>query len=283
MNLLKTLAGTCPVQIVGVINTYCAILAEKVGHKAIYLSGGGVSVASCGMPDLGILQPEDLLIEIRRITDRCALPLLVDIDTGFGSVLNIARTIRAVAKAGAAAVHIEDQAQAKRCGHRPNKQVVSVQEMCDRIKASVDARPGQDFHIMARTDALANEGLNAAVERTIAYVNAGADMIFVEAVQELKHYQIFRDACQVPILANMTEFGKTPLWDLDALASFGVDFALYPLTAFRAMSQVALRVYQTLKEQGSQINLVPEMQTREALYQTIDYLQYEAMFDRSTS
>jgi methylisocitrate lyase len=279
MNLLDTLNDNTPVQIVGTINTYTALLAEQQGHRAIYLSGGGVSASSCGVPDLGIIQLEDILIDVRRITDRCNLPLLVDIDTGFGTALNIARTIRSVEKSGASAVHIEDQVQAKRCGHRPNKQIVSPKEMCDRIKSAVDARQHRDFCIMARTDALANEGLEACLERVSMYVEAGADAIFAEAVYDLEQFKAFKKTSGVPILANITEFGKTPLWHMKELASSGVDFILYPLTAFRAMSHTANQVYKTLKLEGSQRNLIDKMQTREELYQTLNYHQYEAVLD----
>ncbi|KMV30874.1 2-methylisocitrate lyase [Photobacterium swingsii] len=269
-----------PLQIVGAINPYCAMMAEQVGHQAIYLSGGGIANASYGLPDLGITTLNDVLEDVRRVTAASSLPLLVDIDTGFGGAFNIARTIREVEKAGAAAVHIEDQVAQKRCGHRPNKAIVSQQEMVDRIKACVDAKTDSDFVVMARTDALAVEGMEAAIERAVACVDAGADMIFPEAINTLAQYQQFSDAIDVPILANITEFGQTPLFSGEELAECGVDMVLYPLSAFRAMNQAALNVYQHLKNDGHQRQVVDEMQTREALYQFLGYHQYEAKLDK---
>jgi len=268
-----------PLQVVGVINAYAARLAERTGFHALYLSWGGVAAASLGVPDLGITTLEDVLTDTRRITDTSALPLLVDIDTGFGSAFNIARTIKALVKAGAAAVHIEDQVQAKRCGHRPGKAIVSRDEMVDRIKAAVDARSDPDFVIMARTDALAVEGLEAAIERAAACVEAGADMIFPEALTSLEMYRQFAEAVKVPILANMTEFGLTPLFTTAELASAWVSLALYPLSAFRAMSAAALQVYQTLRKEGTQKSAVPLMQTRAELYNYLDYYAYEQKLD----
>ncbi|HEX7394165.1 MAG TPA: methylisocitrate lyase [Anaerolineaceae bacterium] len=268
-----------PLQVVGVINAYAARLAERTGFQALYLSGGGVAAASLGVPDLGITTLEDVLTDTRRITDTSALPLLVDVDTGFGSAFNIARTIKALIKAGAAAVHIEDQVQAKRCGHRPGKAIVSRDEMVDRIKAAVDARSDPDFVIMARTDALAVEGLEAAIERAAACVEAGADMIFPEALTSLEMYRQFAEAVNVPILANMTEFGLTPLFTIAELASAGVGLALYPLSAFRAMSAAALQVYQTLRKEGTQKSAIPLMQTRVELYNYLDYYAYEQKLD----
>jgi len=269
-----------PLQVIGAINANHALMAKRVGYRAIYLSGGGLAAGSLGMPDLGISNLDDALTDIRRITDVCDLPLLVDVDTGFGaSAFNVARTTRSVIKAGAAAMHIEDQVGAKRCGHRPGKELVSRDEMADRIKAAVDARTDPSFVIMARTDALANEGLDAAVSRTISYVEAGADMIFPEAVTDLPMYRKFADAVKVPILANITEFGKSPLFTVDELRSAGVGIVLYPLTAFRAMNKAALRAYETVRRQGTQKSLIAEMQTREELYDIIDYHAYEQKLD----
>ena len=268
-----------PLQIVGAINAYSALLAEHSGFQALYLSGGGVAAASCGIPDLGITQPEDVLIDIRRITDVTELPLLVDIDTGWGGAFNIARTVRAVEKAGAAAVHIEDQVQAKRCGHRPNKAIVSQAEMVDRVKAAVDARRDDSFVIMARTDALAVEGLDAAIERAVACVEAGADMIFPEAMTDLAMYRRFAAAVQVPILANITEFGATPLFTTEELASADVGMVLYPLSAFRAMSQAALNVYGAIRRDGTQAQVLDTMQTRADLYQHLGYHAFEQKLD----
>ena len=273
------LAGEKPLQISGVINAYAARLAERAGFKAIYLSGGGVAAASLGIPDLGISTLEDVLIDTRRITDVTDLPLLVDVDTGFGGAFNIARTVRSLIKAGAAALHIEDQVQAKRCGHRPGKALVDIGEMVDRIKAAVDARSDPSFAIMARTDALAGEGLNSALERCATYVEAGADMIFAEAVTEPGMYAAFARAARVPILANMTEFGKTPLLTTVELAASGVDMVLYPLSAFRAMSAAALDVYQAIRQDGTQEKMLPRMQTREDLYALLGYHAYEQKLD----
>jgi len=268
-----------PLQIIGTICAYHALMAKRAGFRAIYLSGGGVAASSLGMPDLGISNLDDVLTDIRRITDVCDLPLLVDVDTGFGaSAFNVARTTRSLIKFGAAAMHMEDQVGAKRCGHRPGKELVSKEEMCDRIKAAVDARSDQ-FVIMARTDALASEGVERAVERARAYVDAGADMIFPEAITELAMYKKFAAAVKVPILANITEFGKTPLFTVDELRSADVAMVLYPLTAFRAMNQAALRTYETVRKTGTQKSLVPQMQTREELYDIIGYHDYEKKLD----
>ena len=269
-----------PLQVIGAINAYHAKLAEKTGYKAIYLSGGGVAAGSLGIPDLGMSTLEDVLIDIRRITDVTTLPMLVDIDTGFGGALNIARTIRAVEKAGAAAVHIEDQVQAKRCGHRPNKAIVSQAEMVDRIKSAVDAKQDNNFVIMARTDALAVEGLESAIDRACACVNAGADMIFPEAINDLATYKKFTDAVDVPVLANITEFGATPLFTIAELKSVNIAIALYPLSAFRAMNKAALNVYQSVRKNGTQREVVDQMQTREELYDYLDYHTYEQKLDQ---
>jgi len=267
-------AAERPLQVPGAICAYHAILAERSGFHAIYLSGGGVAAGSLGLPDLGISNLDDVLTDVRRITDVCALPLLVDADTGFGaSAFNIARTVKSLIKFGAGAMHIEDQGGAKRCGHRPGKELVSQQEMVDRIKAAVDARTDADFVIMARTDALAVEGLDAAIARARACVEAGADMIFPEAITELSMYRQFADAVGVPILANLTEFGQTPLFTVDEIAGAGVAIALYPLSAFRAMNQAALNVYEALRRDGTQKNVVATMQTRSDLY---DFLGYHA-------
>jgi methylisocitrate lyase len=268
-----------PLQIVGAINAYHARMAERTGYRAVYLSGGGVAAGSLGMPDLGISTLDDVLTDVRRITDVCSQPLLVDADTGFGGAFNIARTIRALAKAGAAGCHIEDQVQAKRCGHRPGKQIVPSEEMVDRIKAAVDARTDASFVIMARTDALASEGLQAALDRAAACVEAGADMIFPEAVRELEHYRAFAERTRVPVLANLTEFGATPLFTLDELRSVGVGLALYPLSAFRAANAAALRVYETIRRDGTQRAVVDTMQTRAELYDFLDYHSYEQKLD----
>jgi methylisocitrate lyase len=270
-----------PLQCIGTINAYHARLAERSGYKAIYLSGGGVAAGSLGLPDLGISNLDDVLTDIRRITDVCSLPLLVDVDTGFGSsAFNIARTTRSLVKFGAGAMHIEDQVGAKRCGHRPGKELVSTAEMVDRIKAAVDARTDPDFFIMARTDALAVEGLQAAIDRACACVEAGADGIFPEAMTELSMYRQFADAVKVPILANITEFGSTPLFTLDELRSAKVALALYPLSAFRAMNQAALAVYQAVRRDGTQKNVVDTMQTRAELYDFLDYHAYENKLDQ---
>mgnify|MGYP003386654333 FL=1 len=276
----KAIEAERPLQVIGAINAYHAKLAEKTGYKAIYLSGGGVAAGSLGVPDLGISTLEDVLIDIRRITDSTSLPLLVDVDTGFGGAFNIARTIRSVEKSGAAAVHIEDQVQAKRCGHRPNKSIVSQNEMVDRIKSAVDAKNDENFVIMARTDALAVEGLQSAIDRACACVEAGADMIFPEAINDLDTYKKFTKSLDVPVLANITEFGATPLFSLDELDSVGIAIALYPLSAFRAMNKAALNIYKGLREEGTQKNLVEQMQTREELYEFLDYHEYEKKLDQ---
>jgi len=276
----KAIEAERPLQVIGAINAYHAKFAEKTGYKAIYLSGGGVAAGSLGVPDLGISTLEDVLIDIRRITDSTSLPLLVDVDTGFGGAFNIARTIRSVEKSGAAAVHIEDQIQAKRCGHRPNKSIVSQNEMVDRIKSAVDAKNDENFVIMARTDALAVEGLQSAIDRACACVEAGADMIFPEAINDLDTYKKFTKSLDVPVLANITEFGATPLFSLDELDSVGIAIALYPLSAFRAMNKAALNIYKGLREEGTQKNLVEQMQTREELYEFLDYHEYEKKLDQ---
>ncbi|APV51336.1 methylisocitrate lyase [Betaproteobacteria bacterium GR16-43] len=274
------LAAEKPLQIPGAINAYHATLAKNSGYKAIYLSGGGVAAGSLGLPDLGISNLDDVLVDVRRITDVCDLPLLVDVDTGFGSsAFNVARTVKSLIKAGAGAMHIEDQVGAKRCGHRPNKELVSQQEMVDRIKAAVDAKTDKDFFILARTDSLANEGLEAAIERSLACVAAGADGIFPEAITDLEMYAKFKAAVKVPILANITEFGQTPLFTLKELASANVDIALYPLSAFRAMNKAALNVYATLRKEGTQKNTVDTMQTREELYKHLGYHEFEQKLD----
>lgn len=268
-----------PLQVVGAINAYHARLAEASGFRALYISGGGVAAGSCGIPDLGITTLEDVLIDLRRITDVTDLPVLVDIDTGWGGAFNIARTIRSMIKAGAAAVHIEDQVQQKRCGHRPNKAIVTQAEMVDRIKAAVDAKTDPDFVIMARTDALAVEGLDAAIDRACACVEAGADMIFPEAITELAMYRKFVDAVNVPVLANITEFGSTPLFTTEELGSAGVSLALYPLSAFRAMNAAALKVYECLRKDGSQKAVVDQMQSRADLYNYLGYHEFEQKID----
>lgn len=268
-----------PLQIVGAINAYAARMAQAVGFHALYVSGGGVAANSLGMPDLGISTMEDVLTDVRRITDVTSCPLLVDIDTGWGGAFNIARTIRAFIKAGAGAVHMEDQVGQKRCGHRPGKEVVSTAEMVDRVKAAVDARTDPGFVIMARTDALAVEGLNAAIDRACAYVEAGADMIFPEAMTELHMYKTFRNAVKVPILANITEFGQTPLFSTQELATVDVDMVLYCCSAYRAMNAAALKVYETIRDEGTQKSVVPMMQTRADLYKYLDYTRYEDKLD----
>ena len=273
------LAQEKPLQVIGAINAYHALLATQTGYKALYLSGGGVAAGSLGIPDLGISTLEDVLIDIRRISDVTDTPLLVDIDTGFGGALNISRTIKSTIKAGAAAIHIEDQVQAKRCGHRPNKAIVSQQEMVDRIKAAVDAKTDPDFVIMARTDALAVEGLSSAIDRACACVEAGADMIFPEAMTELSMYQEFSNAVKVPILANITEFGSTPLFTREELAGADVSLILYPLSAFRAMNKAALTVYESIRRDGTQQNVIELMQTRNELYEFLNYHAYEKKLD----
>ena len=276
----SALAEEKPLQVVGAICANHALMAKRVGYRAIYLSGGGVAAGSLGMPDLGISSLDDVLTDIRRITEVCDLPLLVDVDTGFGaSAFNVARTTRSLVKFGAAAMHIEDQVGAKRCGHRPGKEIVPKEEMCDRIKAAVDARTDPQFVVMARTDALASEGLDSAVSRCVSYVEAGADMIFPEAITELSMYKKVAAAVKVPILANITEFGKTPLFTVDELRSAGVAIVLYPLSAFRAMNRAALRVYEELRSKGTQKGLLSEMQTREELYDVIGYHDYERKLD----
>lgn len=273
------LANNKPLQIVGTVNAYAAMMAKRIGHQAIYLSGAGVANASYGLPDLGITSLNDVLVDVQRITSACDLPLLVDIDTGWGGAFNIAKTIREMEKAGAAAVHIEDQVAQKRCGHRPNKEIVSTEEMVDRIKAAVDARQDRDFFIMARTDAFAQEGLEAAVERAQAYVEAGADGIFAEAVKTEAHYRAFAAALKVPILANITEFGQTELWNKQQLGEWGVAMVLYPLSAFRAMNKAAETVYQSILVHGDQQAVVATMQTRAELYEYLGYHDYEKKLD----
>ena len=268
-----------PLQVVGTINAMAARIAERTGHRAIYLSGGGLAANSLGLPDLGIIQLEDLLVDIRRITDACALPLLVDVDTGFGGAFNIARTTRSLIKAGAAAMHIEDQVSAKRCGHRPNKAIVPCDEMVDRIKAAVDARTEEQFVIMARTDALAVEGMQSVIDRSHACIEAGADMIFPEAVGSLEQYREIRAALTVPILANITEFGLTPLFSTPELGAVGVDLVLYCCGAYRAMNRAAEVFYQALIRDGHQRNVLETMQTREELYAILDYHAYEQKLD----
>ncbi|PJJ18386.1 methylisocitrate lyase [Janthinobacterium sp. OK676] len=276
----KAVQEESPLQVVGAINANHALLAKRAGYKAIYLSGGGVAAGSLGLPDLGISSLDDVLTDIRRITDVCDLPLLVDADTGFGSsAFNVARTVKSMIKFGAAALHIEDQVGAKRCGHRPGKEIVSKEEMVDRIKAAVDARTDPNFVIMARTDALAVDGLEAALERAVACVEAGADMIFPEAITDLDMYATFAKAVNVPILANITEFGSTPLFTLDELRSAHVGLALYPLSAFRAMNKAAENVYQALRRDGTQKNVVDTMQTRMELYESINYHDFEQKLD----
>ncbi len=270
-----------PLQCVGTINAYHARLAERTGYRSIYVSGGGVAAGSLGLPDLGISTLHDILTDVRRITDVCTLPLLVDVDTGFGaSAFNIARTVKSLIKSGAAGMHIEDQVGAKRCGHRPGKELVSKEEMVDRIKAAVDAKTDPDFIVMARTDALAVEGLERAIERALACVEAGADAVFPEAIPELSMYRKFADAVKVPVLANITEFGATPLFTLEELRSAGVAIALYPLSAFRAMNAAALRVYNAIRKEGTQKNVVDLMQTRAELYEVLDYHAYERKLDQ---
>jgi methylisocitrate lyase len=272
-------AEHAPVQVPGAINAYCALLAERAGFRAVYLSGAGVANASYGLPDLGMTSLGDVLEDVRRITAVTELPLLVDADTGFGGAFNIARTTREMIRAGAAGMHVEDQEQAKRCGHRPNNAIVPTAEMCDRLKAAVDARGDEGFVIMARTDAFAREGLSAAIERARAYTAAGADMIFAEALPGLDDYRRFCAAIDVPVLANLTEFGVTPLFTVDELAALGVRLILYPLSAFRAMSRAALEVYRAILERGSQQSMLGSMQTREELYEVLDYLAYERRLD----
>ena len=273
-----------PLQIVGAINANHALLAKRAGYRAIYLSGGGVAAGSLGVPDLGITTLEDVLTDVRRITSVCDLPLLVDADTGFGpSAFNIGRTVKELIKAGAGAMHIEDQVQAKRCGHRPNKEIVTKGEMVDRIKAAVDARTDSDFCIMARTDSIANEGLDAAIERSLAYIEAGADLVFPEAIRDLESYKKFSAAVGKPILANITEFGLTPLFTRDELGASGVGMILYPLSAFRAMNKAAENVYEAIRRDGTQAGVIDAMQTREELYERINYYEYEKALDQFQS
>jgi len=277
----EALATESPLQIVGTINANHALLAERAGYRAIYLSGGGVAAGSLGLPDLGISTLEDVLVDVRRIVNVCKLPLLVDIDTGFGpSSFNIARTITSLISAGAAAAHIEDQVGAKRCGHRPNKELVSTSEMVDRVRAASDARGDNPFVIIARTDAIAGEGMDSAIERARAYVDAGADAIFPEAIRDLESYKKFTDALSVPVLANITEFGLTPLFSVTELKSAGVDMALYPLSAFRAMNKAAENVYEVIRREGTQKSVIETMQTREELYERINYYEYEKSLDK---
>ena len=275
----KALAENNPLIIPGAINAYSAILAEKSGHQALYLSGSGVAAASYGMPDLGITSMEDVLIDVKRITDASSLPLLVDIDTGWGGAFNISRTIKEMIQAGAAAVHIEDQISQKRCGHRPNKSIVSPAEMEDRIKAAVDGRTDESFFIMARTDSFASEGMSGAIERAEGYIEQGADGIFLEAVSCLDDYKMLKESISVPVLANITEFGKTPLFSANELSSVGVDMVLFPLSAFRAMSQIAEKVYISLAKDGTQEPLLDIMQTRDELYERLNYHEYEEKLD----
>lgn len=277
--LQQALSQESPLQIVGTINAYSALLAKRAGFKAIYLSGAGVANASYGVPDLAITSLNDVLEDARRITDVCDLPLLVDIDTGWGTAFNISRTIKSMIKAGVAGVHIEDQVQAKRCGHRPKKELVTTEEMCDRIKAAVDANDSKDFTIMARTDALAIEGLEKALERIQHYVEAGAQMIFFEGATELSQYQTVTNQCKVPVLANITEFGVTPLFTKEELGKAGVKLILYPLSAFRAMSLAAINVYETIRANGTQKDAIDHMQTRAELYDVLNYHQYEQKLD----
>lgn len=276
----KAIEEEQPLQCVGAVNVYHARLAEASGYRALYLSGGGVSAGSCGLPDLGITTMDDVLIDLRRMTDVTNLPILVDIDTGWGGALNIARAVRTMNKTGAAGVHIEDQVQQKRCGHRPNKAIVTQAEMVDRIKAAVDAKLDDDFVIMGRTDALAVEGMQSAIDRACACVEAGANMIFPEAMTQLEQYREFVDAVQVPVLANITEFGATPLFTTQQLADAGVSIALYPLSAFRAANKAALNVYQTLRNEGTQQSVLDTMQTREELYHYLGYHDFENKLDQ---
>lgn len=275
----QAIANNRPLQVVGTINAYTAMMAEKMGHQAIYLSGAGVANASFGMPDLGMTSLDNVLEDIRRITGASDLPLLVDADTGWGGAFNIARTVKEMTKAGAAGFHIEDQVAQKRCGHRPNKEIVSQGEMVDRIKAAVDAKTDSDFYIMARTDAFQKEGLNAAIDRAAACVEAGADAIFAEAVHDLADYQAFANALNVPILANITEFGQTPIYTKEQLSDVGVEMVLYPLSAFRAMNKAALNVYSAILNEGSQQSEIENMQTRAELYDFLDYHTYENTLD----
>jgi len=285
---MKTLPGTSfisamqaesPLQLVGVTNPYHAVMAEAAGFKALYLSGSGVATASYGLPDLGMTTLDNVLEDVRRVTSASKLPLLVDVDTGWGGAFMIARTMKEMARAGAAGVHIEDQVQAKRCGHRPGKQIVSTAEMCDRLKAAADAKEYDDFVLMARTDAIAGEGVESAIERSVAYVEAGADMIFAEAVTDLNDFKKFKTAVNVPVLANLTEFGKTPAFTVDELASVSVDIALYPLTAFRAANKAAENALRVIRSDGTQQGVIDELQTRDELYEYLEYHTYESKLD----
>ena len=277
--LKQAISENTPLQIVGTVNAYSSLLAEKKGHKAIYLSGGGVAASSMGLPDLGITTLQDVLIDVERITSVCELPLLVDADTGWGGAFNISRMVKSMIISGAAGIHIEDQVEQKRCGHRPNKELVSSEEMQNRIKAGVDAKTDSDFMIMARTDAIANEGLDSALGRAVSYVEAGADAIFAEAITEIEDYKKFSENLNVPILANITEFGKTPLFSKEELKEAGVDMILYPLSAFRAMSKAAEGVYSEILEKGTQQDLIDRMQTRDELYEVLDYHTFEKKLD----
>lgn len=279
MGLRDALAQENPLQIIGTINAYTALLAKQTGYKAIYVSGAGVANASYGMPDLGMTSLDNVAEDVKRISDACDLPILVDIDTGWGTAFNIARTIKNMIKSGAAAVHMEDQVQAKRCGHRPKKEIVSTDEMCDRIKAATDARTDDNFVIMARTDALASEGLQKSLERVNEYIDAGADMIFFEGATTIEQYQAATKNCRVPVLANITEFGVTPLFTKDELQTAGIQLILYPLSAFRAMSKAAINVYETIRRDGTQKSLLNDMQTREELYEVLNYHEYEQKLD----
>mgnify|MGYP000915390888 FL=1 len=277
--LKQAISENTPLQIVGTVNAYSSLLAEKKGHKAIYLSGGGVAASSMGLPDLGITTLQDVLIDVERITSVCELPLLVDADTGWGGAFNISRMVKSMITSGAAGIHIEDQVEQKRCGHRPNKELVSSEEMQNRIKAAVDAKTDPQFMVMARTDAIADEGLDSALSRAASYVEAGADAIFAEAVTEIEDYKKFSENLKVPILANITEFGKTPLFSKEELEEAGVDMILYPLSAFRAMSKAAEGIYSEILEKGTQQNLIDRMQTREELYEVLDYHTFEKKLD----
>ncbi|MDG2316267.1 MAG: methylisocitrate lyase [Gammaproteobacteria bacterium] len=279
-NFREAVSRNKPLQIPGAINAYCALLAQQAGFEALYLSGAGVANASFGMPDLAVTSMNDVLEDVRRIKGVTPLPLLVDVDTGWGTAFNIARTSKEMIRAGAAGIHIEDQEQAKRCGHRPNKSTVSTVEMCDRIKAAVDARTDEDFVVMARTDAFASEGQEASLDRVAAYIEAGADMIFAEALYTLDNYRAFTDSVSVPVLANLTEFGLTPQFTVEELAEVGISIALYPLSAFRAMSNAALMVYQAIRNEGTQESVLDQMQTRDQLYAALDYHAYEDKLNR---
>lgn len=277
--LNQAISENSPLQIVGTVNAFSSLLAEKKGHKAIYLSGGGVAASSMGLPDLGITTLQDVLIDVERITRVCELPLLVDADTGWGGAFNISRMVKSMITSGAAGIHIEDQVEQKRCGHRPNKELVSSEEMQNRIKAAADAKTDSDFMIMARTDAIANEGLDSALRRAASYVEAGANAIFAEAVSEIEDYKKFSENLNVPILANITEFGKTPLFSKEELKDVGVDMILYPLSAFRAMSKAAEGIYSEILEKGTQQDLIDKMQTRDELYEVLDYHAFEKKLD----